>query len=358
MSPARNDIVHHVDEVLRSIFRRPRMWGSNEAIELQVLQLLQVRSVAVRPELERRAPRTVLNAYHGLLAREFPGAPPIYLHALTRTSSRGDDFIPLLQKLTTEILEGMQPEDVFAAHDLVLRLWLSTSIPRASALSVYYEALRRVLLALARGRGTRGLASREIEESLDFSMPDVSVTPANGAPPRIDLPLDQIERDPTGGVERALGQLVIVSEWAEGRGAVEELERRLEDRALPQKIAAQVLRLMPSEEASVRTVELGGRLLGPQRAVTLRPHQAQRMVEVVKHNLAPVPFDEMGDIRAVDMDQGSLRLTTTRGRFRCWVEDQGLLEAARDALGSRARVTGWLYRPPGNPLVAVERLSP
>lgn len=91
-----------------------------------------------------------------------------------------------------ETVQGMAEEDLFLTHDLVLRLRMrpEARLPRASSLSAYYEALRSVLRALARPRGTRGRASHDLEEALDFAMPDVQVTPPNGKPAEVVLPLD------------------------------------------------------------------------------------------------------------------------------------------------------------------------
>jgi hypothetical protein len=356
MSALCNTVVHFVDEQLRYIFAAPSMWGGDEAIELQVVQLLEFRSVALRPELEKRAPRTILDAYHRILKEEFPGAPPYPLFALLEKFERKGELIPLLRRFAERIVREMEPEDVFAAHDLVLRLWFREEVrgPRASALSSYYDVLRRVLRALSRSRGSRGPAGRELEEALDFAISDVDVVPPNGVSAHMVLPLDQIEPRETENVKRALAQIVAVNEWAaDPSRPVSALEEDLHDRATSQHVAAQALRLMPNREAAVQTVEVGGRLVDRRTPLTIQPHYAGRIVGVVKQSEALREFDVVGSIRAVDIDQRSMRILVGKQSIRCWMEDPKLLDVARDALGHRARIIGRQYKDPGSPLVVI-----
>jgi hypothetical protein len=52
-----------LDERLEGMLLRPRMWGSNLAVELQVLLLLEMRSLVVDRERENRDPGRVMDAY-------------------------------------------------------------------------------------------------------------------------------------------------------------------------------------------------------------------------------------------------------------------------------------------------------
>jgi len=66
----------------------------------------------------------------------------------------------------------------------------------------------------------------------------------------------------------------------------------------------------------------------------------------------------LDNIRAVDMDQGALRLRTTQRSYRCFTEDRALIEQGREAFGRSARVTGVLYTSAGSlPIVVVDRIS-
>ncbi len=261
----------------------------------------------------------------------------------------------------------MVPEDVFASHDLVLKLWLreTVTVPRASTLSTYYDVFRRVLRAVSRPRGRRGRASQAIEDAIDFTMPEVSVFPANGLPAHIVLPLDQLASEGAADVEEGVQRLVAVNEWAaERQTPVRALEERLKGQEMAQHVAAQTLRLMPSSEEDMQVVELGGRLIGREHPIRIEPMHADRMVDVVKQSPKLVEFDEMGSVRAVDKDQRSMRLRVSRTRsgvvsIQCWMADERLFERASQAFidGERIRVMGKFYKEQGSPMVIVHNIK-
>jgi hypothetical protein len=364
MSTLQATLIAYIDDQLRAILSAPEMWGSEESVEMQVLQLLEFRSVTLRPELEKREPRTVLNEYHCFLKEMFPGAPPYPLFGLVKEYDREDEFITLLKGFSERLIHGMQPDDVFSNHDLVLRLWLreTVSIPRASSLSAYYEELHRVLRAISRPSGSRGPASYELEEAIDFAMPEVLINPKNGVPAHIVLPLDQVKSSRTQDVRRGLAQLVAVNEWAANSSAsIDALMGNLPEEEAPERVATLAMRLVPSQEESIQRVELGGRLIGRPRPVQIQPSYAERMFTVVKErHTARREFDQVGIIRAVDMDQRSMRIKVVDGRraYKCFFKDPVILESAREALGQRRRVSGQLYAAPGSPgVVEVTKLS-
>lgn len=363
MSTLQRDIVEVVDSQLAALWRAPRMWGTtDEAIELHVIQLLEFRSIAIRPKLERREPRTVLNSYHGALANLFPGAPPWYLFDLVDNFNRKDEFILLLKGITERIIAEMQPEDVFATHDLVLRLWLREDVkaPRASTLSSYYDAFHRVLRAVSRKKGTRGRAGRDLEKAIDFALTDVEISPANGAPASITLPLDEVETTEIDAVKQGVAQIVAVNEWAADTSQpVDALTHAIAGEGAPERVAAQALRLMPSQEAAVLSVEFGGKLVKRPAPITIRPSHAERLVEIVEQSRTLRPFDEVGDVRAIDIDQRSFKIRKGNRSLRCWLEDAKLLSVAEAALRQRVRVIGHEYRDPGSPPVIIaERIVP
>lgn len=358
MSAAQDTILRYIDDQLDAIARASGMWGPPHCVELQVLQLLEFRSVTLRPELEKSNPRAVLDSYDEFLARRFPGASPAPLAVLLESETRSSELMTILGEFRGELEHEMKPENVFAAHDLVLKLLMRPDIriPPARSLSSYYDIFHRVLRAIVRPSGTRGRMSQGIEDAIDFGMDDVRVIPANGEPAQVILPLDQPKSSETERVTHALNEIVTVNEWAADPGSdVAELRHQLHGEGAPPRIAAQMLRLMP--EKAVQAVELGGRLVGRSGPVTIRPVYAARMLEVISHEQGPRRrFDQVGVIRAVDIDQRSMRIKSESGSFKCWMDDPRLLERASSALGGRMRVIGQEYKEPGHTVIIVHEI--
>jgi hypothetical protein len=362
MSASQDTILRYIDDQLDAIARVPAMWGPPQCVELQVLQLLEFRSVTLRPELEKNNPRAVLDSYDEFLARRFPGAPPAPLAVLLESEQRSSELMTILGEFRRMLVRKMKPENVFAMHDVVLKLLMrpDVRIPPARSLSSYYDIFHRVLRAIVRPSGTRGRTSQGLEDAIDFGMDDVRVIPANGEPAQVILPLDQSEPAETERVTHALSEIVTVNEWAADPGRdVTELRDLLDGEGAPPRIAAQMLRLMPEQEAAVQTVELGGRLVGRSRPITIRPAYAARMLEVISHEKGRRRrFDQVGVIRAVDIDQRSMRIKSEGGSFKCWMDDPRLLERASSALGGRMRVIGQEYREPGHTVIIVYEIRP
>lgn len=107
MSSTEDNIVTYVDEQLAAIFAAPEMWGSSEAIELQVIQLLEVRALTLRPEIEKQNPRGVLEAFQSLVSEEFPNAPPYPLHGLVEEYGSQGEFIRCLRRISKKIVKEM-----------------------------------------------------------------------------------------------------------------------------------------------------------------------------------------------------------------------------------------------------------
>ena len=80
MTTLRETVVHWVDRRIEAMLAAPPMWGSPEAVEMQVLLLLEMRSLALRPEQTLVEPRRVLDTYIAHLAQRFPrqGARPLH----------------------------------------------------------------------------------------------------------------------------------------------------------------------------------------------------------------------------------------------------------------------------------------
>lgn len=116
MTTLKDTIIDHVDDKIQAMFDAPAMWGSDESVELQVLQLLEFRSIAVRPEFEKLHPRHILDSYQRFLRKKFPGAPPNPLYCLVEDYNRKSEFIRLLREFCDEQRQEMDQAES-PSHD-------------------------------------------------------------------------------------------------------------------------------------------------------------------------------------------------------------------------------------------------
>jgi hypothetical protein len=84
-----------IDERLQQMLDAPELWGSNENVELQILQLLEIRLLVVTSPTQPLHGREVQLDYERFLADRFPGAPPITLSTLL-SPERPGELCPLL----------------------------------------------------------------------------------------------------------------------------------------------------------------------------------------------------------------------------------------------------------------------
>ena len=83
-----------VDQRLEEILAAPQMWGLAEAVEMQVLLLIEARWFALQADPVRAAPRHVIDLYIRHLRARFPHNPdsPLFKHI-------GNDYARLAQEL-------------------------------------------------------------------------------------------------------------------------------------------------------------------------------------------------------------------------------------------------------------------
>ncbi|MEZ4293900.1 MAG: hypothetical protein R3B70_02905 [Polyangiaceae bacterium] len=370
MSAVEDILLKFIDRRLEAMLRCPEMWGTDEAVELQVLQLLRIRALTLRPQSESKRPRATLDAYGCFLRRKFPKDGVANLAALLEQRGEQNQLSAILAEFRAEMAQRVTPQNPFDEHDIVLVLSMrrDVQVPRASTVTSFYDRFHSVMRALTRERGTRGRGTRELEMAIDFAMPTIHVHEANGKPARVLIPLDQPagarELSYEGNIRGAMSQLATITRWAvRPDEPVKTLQASLNDDVNPRSLAAQALRLMPGEEAAIETVKIGGRLSGARDPMIMRPDIARRVVEVVREGQAPRAFEETGSLRAVDIDQGSMRLTVERGSKKvsiaCWVEDRDIISFAREMLARTVRVWGLEYQSPtGRSFVIVERMKP
>jgi hypothetical protein len=340
MSALRSIIVRWADARIAEMLAAPRMWGSDEAVELQVLQLHEIRALALRPDHELEEPRGVLERYQAFLRQRFPNAPPAPLFALVE-HLEGTVFAKTLEEFSSALRKSTRAEDPFEHAAVALRLTFDpVKSPSMSALSGYYEEFRRATRSGARDRPGSGRVRKEIEHATDFSLDDIVYSPPNGVPGQVILKLGhqngQANFLADDRVRETLTTFLTIGEWAGGKDAVSEL--RVDDAETRTRAAVQVRRLLP--RGAIKSVSFGGKLVSRTVPVTLRAEYEARILEVVSELTPPEPFDMTDEIRAIDLDRGVLLLG--KARIPCYLRPELLQSIAQ--VGVSARVVGQRYR--------------
>lgn len=108
MTPLERRVLRFIDTRLESMVRVPGSWGSEESVELQVLQLLELRLVVLAPLPEPSRDRRVQDDYIRYLSRLFPGAPPETLTSLLNRHGRQTELSSLLRRFVEQ--QMLRPE--------------------------------------------------------------------------------------------------------------------------------------------------------------------------------------------------------------------------------------------------------
>lgn len=354
-------MVDWVDRRIDEMLAAPRMWGAcHEAVELQVLTLLQVRALAVDAERELAEPRRVLEAYVRLLGERFGTEPPRPVHELV---GEDDDerFVELLRALSVALSDEPAADDEFFA-----RAFLGIELQFApgqflstQAVTGYYEDFRRATRSLARlGTGRTGRVERSIEMATDFVLESMQITPLNGVPARARLelgtPYGQLELK-GGPVFAALAQMMDAAARADEGGFEAvlafggELDVETRTRAL-----VQTMRVLP--RGGIEEVTIGGAYLA-RAPVRLRKLHAPKLMAAVAGSVTPSEYDQTALIRAIDLDRGSISHGNS-SRRRALVYFPAELPEHISQVGVRARIVGKYYAPPnGQPFVIAEQID-
>lgn len=88
------DMVAWIDERIKAMFESPRSWGSDEAIEMQVLLLLEMRAVAIGED----TPLDVVETYNAYLTRTFPTKPNRPLFQIVESEPLGNNLAAELRR--------------------------------------------------------------------------------------------------------------------------------------------------------------------------------------------------------------------------------------------------------------------
>ena len=89
-------LLRFVDERLDQMLEAPQLWGADESVELQILQLLEIRLLVTAPPRGPEDWRQVQLDYERFLADHLPGSPPT-----TLTARLGAERRPELWSLLT-----------------------------------------------------------------------------------------------------------------------------------------------------------------------------------------------------------------------------------------------------------------
>jgi hypothetical protein len=345
MNTFRETVLHWANERLDALIGAPPMWGSNEAVEMQVLLLMELRALALRPQESIASPEAVFELYTTFLRQTFPERGPAPLCEL-----EGAPFQQTLRSFRQLLEARIIKEDPFQHADLVIRLQYKLGHrPTAQSFTGYCDDVRRAARAFARSADKRtGRVRKEVEAVTDFSLRDVRLSQPNGVAAEAWLLLDrgvstQQHLFALEEVRGALASLASTAHWLESGENVAALP--IDDNDARVRAAVQTMRLLPRRDVDL--VELGGGLTGSPKPFTLRAAHEVRCVSILAAQSAPRHFNEADEIRGIDLDRGTLILGKGR-RLTCYVPNLVLGTEIRE-VGIRARVHGQLYHPPLSP---------
>jgi hypothetical protein len=98
MTPAKPAaLLDFIESRIESLLVRPGLWGSDEAVEMQLLQLLEVRFLATSASLVDEV-HQVQDRYIRFLRERFPEEPPEALSGILSRLGRSDELANLLRE--------------------------------------------------------------------------------------------------------------------------------------------------------------------------------------------------------------------------------------------------------------------
>ena len=360
MSALRDTILNWIDKRTSDMLAAPRAWGSDEAIEMQVLLLLQFRALTLRPDFDQGDPGSLVDTYMEYLTREYPKHPHRPLHQIVESDYLGFNIASELKKVIQTFTQGMLEENPFQHNHLAIRLVFQQGrTPTTAAFTGYYEEFRRAARAVARRVDKAvGRAPKGIEEATDFTLSDVRVTPENGAPAEALLllgagvPSESRDWVAEHAVRDAIVDLVTMGEWATSEAEVSAVP--VDDVEQRSRTTLQAMRIVPRR--GIVKAEIGGKFIGRTKPVEFRPEHERRFLAVLGSSAPIEVYDKTEQIRGIDLDRG-LVIVNRKDRLPCYVRPEHLQEVTE--VGIQAHVQGTLYKPlGGRPFVIVSHLAP
>jgi hypothetical protein len=252
-----------------------------------------------------------------------------------------------------------QSSGVAAAQEAAVPLWLtvvgpgieSDSAP-TSVLTAILDAFRKGIQSIAEVVLTGDLATRPtaaLNRSADFRI----MALASGSL-RIGVRWPQDEGDTAAAaVSEAIDDYLRAAAWLSSSEEAAGLEASIPDERRRRLVLNELARLVPRERGQVERVEISGERMRrarlPER-VTLSRQARSRIGRALDLTLQHRGEVRVGDLREIDLDNGSLVLRNIEGgeglTVNC-VFPEDLRDAAKDALDKRVRVTGSRPAPEG-----------
>ena len=351
ISDPRTTLVERIDRSLDMMSKVPKMWGSPESMELQALLLLEMRAVATRPSVMRGRPSGLRDAYENFVRASFAEAPSMMLSSILQHMDRLPELPVFLRKFADTFERWLPLDSPDEAGDLVLDLEAvagAKEIP-FSVVCKYFEHFQSGLLELAKSTAV-GKRQDRVSKALRataYAIPEITVVPRRDDSTVVRIQLTQPRTEQTNiygqpdeyesSVLGAMQRAARVLRWA-GSGASIDQAKTLsptpEERV---NVAFQTLKMMPPE--GIASVRVGGRLLGSDERVEVKPAHAGQLMSIIEEEQTPTPFDASGHVRALDLDQGWFRIRSDAAGVKCWTKGRGdLLTTASGALASRVKV--------------------
>lgn len=139
-------VIDHIDKSVRHMLRCPEMWGGYEAVELQVLQLIEVRRLALAPPTAEVKPRQVLEAYRRFSAEVMGGGSSEPLSTRLAKTGRLGELCKHLE--TFAALQGRAPApEASALPKRVLLFGVDYDKTISADPDLFREIIQRVLAA-------------------------------------------------------------------------------------------------------------------------------------------------------------------------------------------------------------------
>jgi len=211
----------------------------------------------------------------------------------------------------------------------------------ASVLTSILDVLRKGVVTVAEFVLTGGLTARPtaaLKDASDFRI--LALAPGSL---RIGVCLPEGDTDVAQATRIAVEEYLAVAAWAGSDVTDDSINALVPDGRRRTVILTELGRLVPRERGLVDEIELSGRLLpSAPRTVTLSRHTRERINRAIDRASAEVVETHIGDLREIDLDELSFVLRNTEPNgppLRCYFPEE-MVEAAKDALDKRVRVTG------------------